>query len=157
MPFSTPTNLVLVGGDPIFEENLIAENTGASDDLKPGMLAIKGTADHQVKYAGAAAVNVIGVVDYMHGVGFPDPLKITDAIPEGKPVRLIKNNAVVRVTLANGQSVAKGDKLIAAANGEVQTYPGTPAAGDEEKIIGVAEETVDASGGAKKINMTLVQ
>jgi len=56
---------------------------------------------------------------------------------------------------ANGQSVAKGDKLIAAAAGEVQEYPASPALGDEEKIIGVAEETVDASGGALPIMVRL--
>jgi len=148
-PFVRPSNKILVGGAPIVEE-CVAENTGASDDLKPGMLCIKGTADHQVKYAGAAAVNVVGVVDY--DARYP----ITDAFAEGTSVRVLKAPAVVVLTLASGQSVANGDKLIAAASGECQEFPGTPSAGDEEKIIGVAEETVDASGAAKPIMVRLI-
>jgi len=42
MPWVQPTNKILVGGAPIVEE-CVAENTGASDDLVPGMLVIKGT------------------------------------------------------------------------------------------------------------------
>ena len=148
-PFVQPTATILVGGNPIIEE-CVAENTGASDDLKPGMLCIKGTADHQVKYAGAAAVNVVGVAD-IDGV-HPK----TTAYVEGKNVRVLKGPCVVLLTLANGESVAKGDKLIAAATGECAAFPATPAAGDEEKIIGIAEETVDASGGAASIMVRLI-
>lgn len=150
MPFGKPANKILVAGQPIIEE-CVAENTGGSDDVKPGMVAIKGTGDHQVKYAGAAAVNAVGVVDYNFRY------KITDAYPEGDPARILKGDFVWVGTLANGQSVSKGDKLICAANGELQAYPGTPAAGDEEKIVAVAEETVDASGGAKSIMARWVQ
>ena len=149
MPFKQPSNVILVGGNPIIEE-CVAENTGASDDLKPGMLCIKGTADHQVVYAGDEAVNVLGVVD------FDEKHPITDVYVEGSSVRVLRAPAVVVLTLASGQSVAKGDKLVAAASGECKAYPATPATGDEEKIIGVAEETVDASGGALPIMVRLI-
>lgn len=148
-PFVRPSNKILVGGAPIVEE-CVAENTGASDDLKPGMLCIKGTGDHQVKYAGDEAVNILGVVDY------DARYVITDAFVEGTNVRVLKAPAVVVLTLASGQSVAKGDKLVAAASGECKAYPATPATGDEEKIIGIAEETVDASGGALPIMVRLL-
>jgi len=112
--------------------------------LVPGMLCIKGTADHQIKYAGAAAVNVLGVVDY-------DPrYKITDALLEGTSVRKLSGPIVVVLTLAASQTINKGDKLIAAALGQVQAYPASPAAGDEEKIIGKAEESVTTGAGETK-------
>lgn len=113
MPFVRPSNKILVAGSPIVEE-LLAENTGGSDDLKPGMLVIKGTGDHQVKYAGAGAKNVQGIADY-------DPrYKITDAFPEGTSVRVLKGSIVVVATLAENQTINKGDALIAAASGEVK-------------------------------------
>lgn len=143
MPFVRPSNKILVAGNPVVEECL-GENTGASDDLKPGMLCIKGTGDHQVKYAGAAAVNVAGVADF-------DPrYKITDAFPEGTSLRVLSGAIVVVLTLAASQTINKGDKLIAAANGQVQAYPATPAAGDEEKIVAVAKESVTTGAGETK-------
>lgn len=143
MPLGKPTNKILVAGEPIVEECL-AENTGASDDLKPGMLCIKGTEDHQVKYAGDAAVNVDGVVDY-------DPrYDITEALAEGTSVRKLSGSIVVVLTLAESQTINKGDKLIAAALGQCQAYPASPAAGDEEKIIGKAEESVTTGAGETK-------
>lgn len=83
MPFVKPSNKILVAGEPICDE-CVAEKTGASPDLKPGMVVIKGTADHQVKYAGASAVNAQGVAD------FDARYKLTDAYVDGAPVRVLK-------------------------------------------------------------------
>jgi len=143
MPIGKPTNKILAAGHPIIEECL-AENTGGSDDLKPGMLCIKGTADHQVKYAGDEAVNVLGVIDYLA------QYKITDAFPEGTSVRVLSGSIVAVLTLAASQTINKGDKLVAAANGQCKAYPGTPSAGDEEKIIGIAKESVTTGGAETK-------
>lgn len=76
------------------------------------MLVIKGTGDHQVGLAGAGAANVLGAVDY-------DPrYKISDAFTDKHPVRVLKGTIVV-LTLVASQTIAKGDKLMAAANGQV--------------------------------------
>jgi len=114
------------------------------------MFVITGTAPQQVKYAGAGAVNCLGVADY------DERFKITDAYVEGEEVTVLKPPCLVLVTLASGQSVVKGDKLICAANGEAQEFPAVPAAGDEEKIVAVAEETVDATAAALPILVRLV-
>lgn len=153
MPFVKPSNKILVGGTPLVEE-LVTEGTS----VKPGLLVIKGTGDHQVGLAGNKARNVEGVVDY-------DPrYKITDAFPDKHPVRVLKGPIVVVCTLATGQNVAKGARLMAAANGELQELPTQNV--DEggvstytlyfDLLVAYAEESVDASAAAKPIMVKLV-
>jgi len=143
----------LVGGTPLSEE-LLTE--GAS--VKPGLFVKKGSGDHQVGLAGDKARNVLGVVDY--DARYP----IADAFPDKHPVRVLKGNIVVVCTLKSGQNVAKGARLMAAANGELQEL--TAQVVDEsgtgsytlyfDLLVGYAEESVDASGGAKSIMVRLV-
>ena len=153
MPFVRPSNKILVGGTPLVEE-LVTEGTS----VKPGLLVKKGTADHQVVLAGDKARNVLGVVDY-------DPrYKITDAFPDKHPVRVLKGNIVVVCTLASGQNVTKGDRLMAAANGKLQKLLSQNV--DEggtssyslyfDLLVGYAEESVDASAEDKPIMVRLV-
>ena len=153
MPFVKPSNKILVGGTPLSEE-LLTE--GAS--VKPGLFVKKGSGDHQVGLAGDKARNVLGVVDY--DARYP----IADAFPDKHPVRVLKGNIVVVCTLKSGQNVAKGARLMAAANGELQEL--TAQVVDEsgtgsytlyfDLLVGYAEESVDASGGAKSIMVRLV-
>ena len=153
MPFVKPSNKILVGGTPLSEE-LLTE--GAS--VKPGLFVKKGSGDHQVGLAGDKARNVLGVVDY--DARYP----IADAFPDKHPVRVLKGNIVVVCTLKSGQNVAKGARLMAAANGELQEL--TAQVVDEsgtgsytlyfDLLVGYAEESVDASGGAKPIMVRLV-
>ena len=153
MPFVKPSNKILVGGTPLSEE-LLTE--GAS--VKPGLLVKKGTGDHQVGLAGDKARNVLGVVDY--DARYP----IADTFPNKHPVRVLKGNIVVVCTLKSGQNVAKGARLMAAANGELQeiTTQNVDESGTGsytlyfDLLVGYAEESVDASGGAKPIMVRLV-
>lgn len=138
MPFVKPTNKVLVGGNPIVEE-LETEGTA----VKPRLLVVKGTGDHQVSPAGAGATNALGVVDRDKEYG------IDDAFPDGHPVRVLKGNIIVVLILAASQTITKGQKLMAAANGEVQAFSAA-AAGDSAKIIGYAEETISTGVGETK-------
>lgn len=68
MPFVKPSNKILVGGEPLSEE-LVTEGTS----VKPGLLVIKGTGDHQVGLAGDGARNVLGVADYDARYPIADP------------------------------------------------------------------------------------
>lgn len=168
MPYVKPSNKILVAGQPLVEE-LVTE--GAT--VKPGMLVIKGTADHQVQPAGDGAKNPLGVADY-------DPrYKITDAYADKSPVRVLKGPIVVVVTVASGNNVTKGQALVCAPNGEVKlaadiavSVPagGTTVTSDAAQpdlteigsippygvIVGFAEESVDASAAAKSLMMRLV-
>jgi hypothetical protein len=71
--------------------------------------------------AGANATNVIGVA------------LASGASGECIPVMIV---GIVKVTAAS--AIAAGSKIASAANGQVQAMPGTPAAGDEQKICGLA-------------------
>jgi hypothetical protein len=168
MPYVKPYNKILVAGNPL-EEELVTE--GAT--VKPGLLVIKGTGDHQVQLAGDGAKNPLGVADY-------DPrYKITDAFADKSSVRVLKGPIVVVVTLASGNNMSKGEALVCAANGEVKAaadisvsvpsggtnVTSTAAQPDLQEIgsippygiiIGFAEESVDASGGAKSLMMRMV-
>lgn len=153
MPFVKPSNKILVGGTPLVEE-LLTEGTS----VKPGLLVKKGTADYQVVLAGNKARDVEGVVDY------DSRYKITDAFPDKHPVRVLKGSIVVVCTLKSGENVAKGTRLMAAANGELQEIMTQPV--DEsgtsgytiyyDLLVGYAEESVDASAAAKPIMVKLV-
>lgn len=168
MPYVKPSNKILVAGSPLVEE-LVTE--GAT--VKPGLLVIKGTGDHQVQPAGDGAKNPLGVADY-------DPrYKITDAYADKSSMRVLKGPIVVLLTLASGNNVSKGQALVCAANGEVKAaadnsvsvpsggtnVTSTAAQPDLQEIgsippygiiIGFAEESVDASGEAKSLMMRMV-
>jgi hypothetical protein len=65
---------------------------------------------------------------------------------------------VIVARLANGQNVVKGEKLAVAANGELTTTEDSYSIDESgssthsiERVIAYAEESVDASGGAKDI------
>lgn len=147
MPYVKPSNKVLVAGDPIVDE-CVTEGTL----IKPKLLVIKGAGDHQIGLAGADARNVLGVADY-------DPrYNIEDAFPDKHPVRVLKGNIVVVLTLAESQTVNKGDRLKAAANGQVQLLPGQ--AVNEggtgtytlyfDLLVAYAEESVSTGAGETK-------
>jgi len=139
MPYGKPTNKILVGGTPIVDE-CVTEGTS----VKPGLLVIKGTNDNQVGLAGAGALNVLGVVDI-------DPrYKMTDAFADKAPVKVLKGPIVVLLLLAASQTIAKGRRLQAAANGQVQGFPAVPAAADIEKLIAYAEESVTTGAAETK-------
>ena len=114
MPFVRPTNKILVGGTPLVEE-LVTEGT----TVKPGRFVIKGTGDHQVQLAGLSAENVIGVVDY------DAKRPITDAYPNNYPVKVLKGNIIVVLTLKAGNTVAKGAKIQSEASGLCKPLPNT--------------------------------
>jgi hypothetical protein len=146
MPYGKPVNKILVAGTPIIDE-CVAEGT----NVKPGLLVVKGTSDNQVVLAGAGALNVLGVIDV------DSRYNMAEAFPDKHPVKVLKGPIVAVLTLAASQTIAKGRRMQAAANGQVQAFPATPAAGDIEKLVGYAEESVTtAAGETKPIMVRLV-
>jgi len=83
-----------------------------------------------VNVAGAAATDVIGVA------------LASGAINEYIPVMIV---GIVKVT-ASAAAITAGEKVRAAANGQIQAMPATPAAGDEKQIVGRALQDFGATG-----------
>jgi hypothetical protein len=131
MPYGKPTNKILVAGTPIVDE-CVTEGTS----VKPGLLVVRGTGDHQVVLAGAGAKNPLGVVDI-------DPrYKMADAFPDKHPVKVLKGAIVALLLLAASQTIAKGRALICAANGQVQ---------------GAVDLSVSVPSGATAVTSTAAQ
>jgi hypothetical protein len=155
MPVAKPTNKVLAGGTPFIEE-LQAEGV----NVKPRLLVVKGTGDHQVVPAGANARNVLGIADI-------DPRKkIDDAFADGDPVKVISGPVAVVGILAESQTINKGDKLRAAANGQVQALQADQPVNEGgtstytiyyDRTVAIALETISTGvGETKPILMRLV-
>ena len=103
----------------------------------------------------AATVLVKGDVVYLSGdleVSKTDGSGRTDvvgvalksaAVGENVPIATVFT-AVVKVKAAG--AVSAGSLVVSAADGKVEAYPTTPAAGDEQKILGRALQSASTDG-----------
>lgn len=169
---ATPTNVIVQQGTPLYH-NLITESTVT--EMKPGRLLITGTTDGQCKI-GTVNGDVIGWLGYEQTAApFRDEHTVDTAyaLLDEVPV-LYGGNFIINAGLANGQNVAKGARLCAAANGEltaataltattpsgstaVTSTSATPvmtqggALPTQNIPVAIAMQSVNASGGAKDI------
>jgi len=77
-----------------------------------------------VEPATAACLNAVGVAMKSGSAGETIPVII---------------KGIVKVTAA--AAITGGTRVICAANGQIDTYPASPAAGDDRKVIGTALQT----------------
>lgn len=141
--FPNRTNAVYLSGTKMIDEGL------ANGAVTPGALLITGSTDNDVEEAGAGALNVIGFA-------LENDLKASDtetvladyANNDWVPYNVAPGVGWMAI-LANGESVAKGDKLKPAANGEVAKFvSGTDA---PAMIVGkyMGDADVTASGSTR--------
>lgn len=169
-PFKTPVNKIKVTGNPIIEECKIEDAT----NLYAGRLVKKGSTDGEI-VVNTAAGKAVGWLGYEGTSDLYKPATVDTIFTVEAFVPVLKGgNFIINGRLASGQSVAKGDPLVAAANGELKAASAlavavpagaTPVTSDaaqpdltesgslppEGMIVAIAEETVDASAGAKDI------
>ena len=130
----------VVQGGLVFYETVLA---GGS--ILPGSLVIRGADDDHVVVAGANSAAVLGVADLVpteRVSGTRGGQTVGTAIAVNQPCRVAKGIFLFRALLASGQNVTKGARAAAAASGEVKAAAAT------NPIVGIFEESVDASGGA---------
>jgi hypothetical protein len=168
----TPANGSIATGTPPSITQLSIES---GTNMYNGRLVIRGTADTQCSVAGAAGI-AIGWISYEH----TSPIYQeghTDATiyVTGDEVAIVSGGGfVINASLANGQNVVKGQALVVAAAGEVTAATAltatTPSGGTtvtstsatpamtqggglaaQGRIIGIAAQSVDASGSALPI------
>lgn len=137
-----PSNSILVAGYPLIQILKVETAT----NMYPGRLVKKGTNDDDI-VVNTAAGAAIGWLGYEQTIKKyrPDDVDTIYAVNDQAAV-LHGGGFVIVGRLASGQSVSKGDRLMAAANGELS---GGTVGTDE--IVAIAEETVDASAAAKDI------
>ncbi|KKG35359.1 hypothetical protein DU52_15580 [Methanosarcina mazei] len=111
-----PTNKIVAAGKPLVMEL----NVETATNVYPGRLVKKGTNDNDIVVCGAGE-NCIGWAGYeqVTNAGYmPTDVDTIYAAGAQAPV-LYGGGFVVVATLADNQTIAKGDRLVAAANGEV--------------------------------------
>lgn len=164
--FKKPANRIVVAGDPLVHECKVEDAT----NMYPGRLVKKGTNDDDIVVCGAGEIP-IGWLGYEQAASPYQPATVDTAYSADDRAPVLNGGKFVIVArLASGETVSKGDALVAAANGEVKkasaaTVTVTGATGDgdagtynvdgaipaEGIVVGIAMESVDASGGAQDI------
>jgi hypothetical protein len=111
-----PNNKILVAGTPLIQE-LNVEN---ATNMYPGRLVKKGTNDNDVTVSGAAGI-CFGWLGYEQctNAGFMPTDKTTNYAANAQAPVLYGGGFVVLGKLAANQTVVKGDRLVAAADGMV--------------------------------------
>ena len=138
-----PINKIVVAGDPMVQELKVE----VAANMYPGRLVKKGTADDDVVVSdsttGAAIVGWLGFeqTNPAYRPGTP-----TTIYTINDQAAVLNGDFILVAHLDNGQSVAKGAELTAAADGEL-----TAATIGTHRVIAIAEESVNAGAGAKTI------
>lgn len=143
-----PTNKIVVAGKPLVQELKVETAT----NMYPGRLVTKGTNDDDI-LVNTASTAVIGWLGYeqITNPGFqPDTVDSIYTINAQAPV-LNGGGFVIVGRLASGQSVAKDAKLKGTAAGELTAIGTEDLDASANFIVAIAEETVNASGGAADI------
>lgn len=159
-----PTNKILAAGKPLVMEL----NVETATNMYPGRLVIKGTNDNDIVVCGAAGISVgwLGYEQITNAGYMPTDVNTIYAQYAQAPV-LYGGGFVVVASLADNNVIVKGDRLVAAANGEVAkaaaavTKAGsTPVTGSADDapisgtvpeggiVVGIAMETVTTSGAS---------
>ncbi|MHA1286241.1 MAG: hypothetical protein ACTSPB_02435 [Candidatus Thorarchaeota archaeon] len=148
--YNKPKNKILVAGVPLIQELKIK----TIDNCYPGRLVTRDTTDAEIKVAGTAeatAGGALGFLGYEQAAEYWKPETVDTIYKVDKDSKLpfvpvLSGDIVVVASLASGQNVTKGAILTCAADGEL-----TAATIATDMLIAIAEESVDASGGAKDI------
>jgi hypothetical protein len=128
-----PDNQILVAGNPTILEMEVGANATAAKML-PGNLVIFDTVNYAVKEAGAKAQNVVGILDVA-----PDKLKATP-YAVGDQCKVIVSDCIAKLRLKASENVTMGDRLVAAADGQVAKQA-VGAMGAQGSVIGWALES----------------
>lgn len=168
--FKKPTNAILVAGNPLIQTMKVETAT----TMYPGRLVVRGTGDDDA-VTGTVNGAVIGWLGYEQTIKKHRPATVDTIYLANAQVAVLAGPGIVVVaSLANGQNVTKGARLCAAAAGELtaataitatvpagttavlstKVQPAMTMAGGlptQNIVVAIAEESVDASGGAADI------
>lgn len=144
--FVKPNNDVIQGDFPHGSPMVQYLQIETVANMYPGRLVKRDTTDYQVEVCGASG-HAIGWLGYGEAPDADKPTTRTTiyTVLATAPVHS-GGGFRVRASLASGQNVVKGQRLMPAAAGELTDYV---AATDD--AVAIAAESVDASGGAAAI------
>lgn len=138
-----PINKIVAAGTPLVQELKVESAT----NMYPGRLVKKGTADDDVVISDSTTgAAIVGWLGYEHTAPVYRPATPDTIYEAGAQAAVINGPMVIVALLANGQNVAKGAELTAAADGEL-----TAATIGTHRVVAYAEESVNAGAGAADI------
>ena len=134
-----PSNGIVVQGEPKVQSLLIQ----TVDNMYPGRLVKKGTADHQivVNTAGGLAVGVLG---YEHCQKKDRPATRDTIYTAVVAPVLSGKSAIVLLYVAQNQTIVKGSKLVAAASGMVSLAPAAAPASGTVAVVSTSAQPTSA-------------
>ncbi len=161
-----PTNQIVVAGEPSVEFYKVETATS----MYPGRLVIKGTGDDDV-IVGTAGGTVLGWLGYEHTAKKHRPATVDTIYTQNAQAAVLRGPGTVLVaSLPAGQNIAKGDRLVAAADGQLTKASGAAAAAGATAVtahtaaptmvgpiptegiaVAVAEETLNSGGASADI------
>jgi len=112
-----PTNKIVAAGSPLVQEL----NVETATNMYPGRLVIKGTDDNDIAVCGAAGISVgwLGYEQCGNAAFMPTDVNTIYAEGDQAPV-LYGGKFVIVGKLTTSQTIVKGDRLVAGADGTVQ-------------------------------------
>jgi hypothetical protein len=132
-----PTNKIVAAGSPLVQEL----NVETATNMYPGRLVIKGTNDNDIAVCGAAGISVgwLGYEQCGNAAFMPTDVNTIYAADAQAPV-LYGGGFVIVATLTTSQTVVKGDRLVAGADGTVQKAAAAVTKAGSTPVTGSADD-----------------
>lgn len=140
------SNTIVLKGTGIQNEGV------AAAAITPGFLVqetVAGVAPHAI--AGGNAEKAFAIEDELQGKGISDDYAVGTRVQ----YRVMERGAEVYAFLNTGEVVVAGDALESAGNGMLRKFVAAAAIAEvkEDRIVGYARESVDASAGAARLTV----
>ena len=117
-------NKILYAGEALYQEMEVLTYA----NVAPGRLVITDTLEYQIQVAGAAALDVLGVVDVMRDKKLTAMQTETvsgaplTTYAAGDQVRVIRGDVIVKLLLKSAETITVGERVEAATAGMCQAY-----------------------------------
>lgn len=138
-----PSNKIVVDSTNL---HLQTKKVETATNVYPGRLVTQGTNDDDIAVCGSAG-EALGWAGYEHTAKKYRPALVTTIYQANDQIGVIYGNGIVLVgSLASGQTVDKGTRLMADANGEL-----SGATVGTHEVVAIAEMSVASTAAGTKI------
>lgn len=138
-----PTGKIVVDSTNL---HLQTKKVETATNVYPGRLVIQGTNDDDIAVCGSAG-EALGWAGYEHTIKLYRPATISTIYTANDQIAVINGNGIILLgSLASGQTVDKGSRLMAAANGEL-----SGATIGTHEVVAIAEESMASTAAGTAI------
>lgn len=138
-----PTNKLVLDSTNL---HMQTKNVETATNVYPGRLVIQGTNDDDITVCGSAG-EALGWAGYEHTAKKYRPATVNTIYTTSDKIAVINGPGIILVgSLASGQTVDKGSRLMAAANGEL-----SGATVGTHEVVAIAEQSVASTAAGTDI------